>query len=107
MIAITTRYLGQTNYKTSRVRAESANGQTLTLNWDNALNGDGNHRAAARALIEKYGWGKHAWFSGGMKDNSTVWVCCGFAVDALCFTDSQQRWAETSPRESGIREAHP
>lgn len=53
--AIITKYIGPTNYRGSRVKA-SASAGSVTLEWDNALNSDGNHAAAAQALCDKYGW---------------------------------------------------
>lgn len=53
--AITTKYIGPTNYRGSRVKA-SASAGSVTLDWDSAMNLDGNHAAAAQALCDKYGW---------------------------------------------------
>lgn len=55
MRAIETRYLGPTNYRGSRVRVGWADreGKTLTVAWNDALNVDENHAAAARAFKER------------------------------------------------------
>lgn len=54
--AITTRYLGPTNTKESRIKA-SAFGGSVIIALDYALTTDENHAAAARALAEKFRWG--------------------------------------------------
>lgn len=53
--AIETRYLGPGNVRGGRVKAVAA-AATLTLGWDDALNPEENHRAAAVALCAKIGW---------------------------------------------------
>lgn len=57
MQAITTRYLGPTNYRGSRVKATAQAG-SLTIGWDDALDVEHNHDAAAKALRAKLGWDK-------------------------------------------------
>lgn len=64
--AITTRFIGPTNYRGARVKAQAAVG-SITVSWDHALNATDNHKAAAKALADKYGW-HGTWFSGGMPD---------------------------------------
>jgi len=71
--AITTRYFGPTNVRGSRVKATCQAG-SVTLHWDDALNADDNHLAAARALAAKFKWtGK--WHAGGLPDGSYAFVC--------------------------------
>jgi len=53
--AITTKYLGPTDHRGSRIKARCAAG-SVTVPWDYALNADANHVAAARALCEKLQW---------------------------------------------------
>jgi len=53
--AIETRYLGPTNYRGGRIKATAWAG-SVTVPYDHALNTDGNHKAAADALIAKMGW---------------------------------------------------
>lgn len=74
--AISTRYVGPTNYRGARVIATAGGGLRLTLSWDYALNQQRNHQAAARALADRlqWGWGPH-WAGGGTKDG-------------YCFVDS-------------------
>ncbi len=64
MLAIQTKYIGPTDYRGSRVVAHvmegNHNGHTtrrLTVEWDDGLGSEENHRAAAKALIVKLGWG--------------------------------------------------
>lgn len=53
--AIQTRYIGPTNFRGARVKAQADAG-ALVVSWDHALNAEGNHRAAAEALRTKLGW---------------------------------------------------
>ena len=53
--AITTKYHGPGNVRGSRVTARAQAG-SVSVEWDDALNSDENHRAAARALCAKVGW---------------------------------------------------
>lgn len=55
MQAIITRYHGPTNTRGSRISARAEAGRT-SVAYDHALNIDGNHRAAAQALMAKLGW---------------------------------------------------
>jgi hypothetical protein len=55
MQAITTKYHGPTDTKGSRVSARAQAGRT-SITWDDALNSDENHRAAAQALADKFKW---------------------------------------------------
>ena len=50
---ITTRYIGPTNFRGSRVKAVSGSGKSLTFSYDAALDERGNHAAAAAALAVK------------------------------------------------------
>lgn len=64
MQAIVTKYLPPTNHKGARVVAKAAAGR-LVVHWDHSLNVADNHAAAARALVEKLGWGGR-WIAGGL-----------------------------------------
>lgn len=55
MQAIVTKFHGPTNLKGSRVSATADAGR-IVLEWDPALNPDGNHLAAAVAFAKKFGW---------------------------------------------------
>jgi hypothetical protein len=61
--AITTKYHPPTNTRGSRISAQCDAGR-LSLPWDDALDSDGNHRAAAAALIKRLGWDDRAWAYG-------------------------------------------
>lgn len=69
--AITTKYLGPTNSRGSRVKA-SAQAGSITVEWDDALNPPDNHAAAALAFAQKYDWDKHAkrMIGGALPDGS-------------------------------------
>ena len=71
--AITTKYLGPTNVRGSRVKATAEAG-SITLHWDHALNCDDNHMIAAKALAAKYGW-RGQWYGGTTYSGETVFVC--------------------------------
>lgn len=72
--AITTKYIGPSNVRGSRVKATASAG-SVTLSWDDALNIDDNHARAARALADKFGW-RGIWHAGGLpKGNGNVFVC--------------------------------
>ena len=64
--AITTTYIGATNYKGSRVKAKSQAGNVM-VSWDHSLDINENHTAAAKALAEKYDW-KGEWVGGASPD---------------------------------------
>jgi len=53
--AITTKYLGPTNSRGSRVKAR-CQAKSLTVPWDHALDPTENHKAAARMLQEQLQW---------------------------------------------------
>lgn len=87
MIAIRTYYVGPTNSRGSRIVAQGAKAdrsrgwpaQRVTLHWNHALNADGNHKAAAKALADKFGWSGE-WVCGGLDDGEQVWVNTGAPV---------------------------
>lgn len=64
---ITTKYLGPTNARGSRIQAKSASGVAVTVSYDHALNSDENHAAAAEALCKKLRW-HGRWVMGSSKD---------------------------------------
>ena len=65
--AITTKYLGPTNVRGSRVKAKCGAG-SLTLGWDNRWNGEQNHTFAAMQLAKKLDWSSFK-FHGGCDCN--------------------------------------
>ena len=70
--AISTKYIGPTNFRGSRVRASAPTG-SLTIEWNHALNSEQNHAAAARAFAQKYSW-HGRWFGGGLNKHGYVFV---------------------------------
>ena len=72
--AITTKFIGPTNCRGSRVKATCQAG-SVTIGWDDALDINENHDAAARALAEKFGW-EGDWVGGGHPiGHGNVYVC--------------------------------
>lgn len=70
--AITTKYLGPSNVRGSRVKASCQAG-SLTLDWTHSLNGNENHMAAAQALANRLGWDGE-WVGGFDRDGRGVFV---------------------------------
>ena len=76
MKAITTKFLGATNTKGSRIKAYDSDGNQKTIGYDHALNPGKAHKKAAIALCKKMGWPDDL-VGGGVKEGY-VW----------CFSDS-------------------
>lgn len=53
--AIVTKYHGPTNYRGSRISAKAEAGR-VSLPYDHALDAGDNHKKAAQALADRYGW---------------------------------------------------
>ena len=53
MQAIITKYLPATNFKPARMKASCARG-SVTVSYDHDLDSEGNHLAAASALVCKF-----------------------------------------------------
>ena len=66
--AILTKYLGPTSSRGARVRAKAWGGSVI-LPYDYALTAEGNHDAAALALVTKLNW-RGAWVVGGLPDQT-------------------------------------
>ena len=78
MQAIETKYIGPTNYRGSRIKASCERG-SIIVSYDDALNSEDAHIAAADALVAKfvkedearYGTNKNPWSAkrimGGLK----------------------------------------
>ncbi len=64
MQAIETKYLGPTNFRGARIKA-SAQAGSVTVPYDHALNVEGNHDAACKALVRKWGW-FGSWIRGAL-----------------------------------------
>lgn len=79
MKAITTKYLGPTDCKGSRVKADDGDGNSITLPWRNRWDSEDNHAEAARSLCRKMGWKGKLQGGGLLKAGRTVavaWVFC-------------------------------
>lgn len=79
--SISTKYVGPTNTRGSRVIATSASGHRMIVEWDDAINIDANHEAAAFALVSKLQW-CGSWVGGATKDGF-CFVCTdgnGFTI---------------------------
>lgn len=75
MQAIRTRYYGPTNTRGSRIVAKCEAG-SASVGYNHALNLDGNHAAAAAALVRKLGWDRdgYAPMYGGNFEGDEYWV---------------------------------
>lgn len=74
--AITTKFLGPTNVRGSRVKATAEAG-SITLPWNYSLGVEGNHREAAAKLCFKLGWDDPAYgklHMGGLPGSGYVFV---------------------------------
>ena len=68
--AITTKYLGPTNYRGGRIVATCEAGK-ITVNWNYGLNVSDNHKAAMQALASKLDWlDGRKWYYGGTEDGA-------------------------------------
>lgn len=79
MQAIRTRYIGPTNTRGARVRADlgipshlgavlfATPDATVTRPWDHSLTAEQNHKYAALALTQKVGWQYFDWFGAWFK----------------------------------------
>lgn len=77
--AIITKYLGPTNHRGGRVRAQAAGGAYLVQAWDYGRNQDGNHDDAAKELAIQLGW-RGVWLRGDLADGA-VYVCATASLD--------------------------
>lgn len=68
MQAIVTKFLGPTNHRGARVTARSET-LRLTVPWDDALDVEKNHAAAAAAFAHAHGW-HGSWVGGGLPDTT-------------------------------------
>jgi hypothetical protein len=96
MQAITTKYIGPSNVRGSRVKATCQAG-SITLQWDDSLNSERNHEAAAKALAAKLDW-HGEWRGGSPHDGRGFCFVCledpaptGFVVYKDSFASRAQR----------------
>lgn len=94
--AIETKYLGPTDKLNARVKAKAQAG-SITLIWDDDLNTEQNHAAAAIALANKWGWLNDEY---GKRE-----LHVGATMDGYCFvfTSNNSKIAENNGRETCIR----
>jgi hypothetical protein len=72
MKAIMVKYFGPTNTRPSRMKATDCDGNSATVSYHHGLVPEDNAKAAARALVEKMGWGGE--WVGGSVGRTTVFV---------------------------------
>lgn len=70
--AITTKYLGPTNTKGSRIKASCEAG-SITVHYDHEFSATENHDSACKALLSKLEWSGH--YIGGRYSNGYIYVC--------------------------------
>lgn len=73
--AITTKYLGPTNHRGSRIVAR-AYARRITVAWDHALDVEENHTRAAMTLVLELGWGPANHWVGGSLPDGTGYAFC-------------------------------
>lgn len=85
---ITTKYLGPTNFRGSRIKATARKANpsagwremSLTIPYDYSGNSDSRHTKAAKALATKLGW-SGLWVGGGKpEEDGNQYVCLGYHV---------------------------
>lgn len=69
MKAITTKYIGPTDYKGARIRVKAEGLPSILYHWNDGLNIDANHTAAAKAFAEEHEWAGQ-WCGGGLPDQT-------------------------------------
>lgn len=84
--AVITKFFGPGNVRGARIKASAVAGH-VWHEYTYELSADGNHQAAARKLIEKYGWGGN-WHEGGMPDGNRCYVN---STDSFVFVTEQKR----------------
>ncbi len=67
MKAISTKYIGPTNTRGSRIKAFDCDNNAVTIPYPYELSGEDVHRKAAEALRDKMGWTGEL-IGGGTKD---------------------------------------
>ena len=74
MKAIVTKYLGPTDRRGSRIKADDGDGNTATISYPHELSGEAVHFEAVKALCRKMDW-KGTLEPGAIK-NGYAWVWC-------------------------------
>jgi hypothetical protein len=114
MRAITTKYMGPTNTRGSRVKVSDpgyalggGRARSITVSWDDALDPRGNFAAAAREALAKWEW-DGTWIAGSL-DTGDVFVCVSargpltvhaetLTVDPFAALVALAKWATTGNR---------
>jgi hypothetical protein len=79
MKAITTKFLGATNTRGSRISASDSDGNRVTISYPHELSGEAVHRKAAEALCQKMHWSGP--LAGGAVKTGYVFVFVSTAKD--------------------------
>jgi hypothetical protein len=87
--SIQTKYIGPTNARGSRVSAISASGARIVIEWDDALNTDENHKAAAMALARKLNWAG-TWHAGSTPHGCVFVQSTGDPYDSFTLGKAQR-----------------
>jgi hypothetical protein len=75
MQTITTKYLGATNHRGSRIKATTSSGISKTVSYDDELNAIPNHKRAVHKLNEQLNWsGEMVQGSPNDSGDSYIWV---------------------------------
>lgn len=75
MKAIETKYLGPTDFRGARIKADDGDGNTITIPYPyEGAYGDDKHRRAAVALCEKMQWTGADTLVGGATKRGYVFV---------------------------------
>lgn len=72
MKVITTRFLGPTNTKVSRIKATEPEGKNIVLSYRYDLSSEENHRSVAESLRDNMGWTGELF--GGWARGCYAWV---------------------------------
>ena len=80
--AITTKYLGPSNFRGSRIKAKAAEG-SITISYDDRLNSEQAHAQAAEALARKFKW-EGRYFQGGLPDDRGYCFVCTADYQGSC-----------------------
>lgn len=72
MVAIQTKYLGATDTRGSRIKAWTANGQSITISYDYSLDGMEIFKKAALELCKKMNWSEC--IEGGSTKDGYIFV---------------------------------
>ena len=97
MKAIITKYLGPTDTKGSRIKADDGDGNTITISYPHELSGEDVHRKAAEALCDKMGWTGE--LIGGAIKNGYAFVFSDPAPIRAC--EAVLVWAKTPGNHGG------